>query len=87
LFKDLTKLSENIEQLKKLYRSNKEKFGTSNAKKKIAIDNTSDKKIKIDNANDKKIVTRLVALIQKCHVQMPRLESKKNRRIESLKVV
>jgi len=30
---------------------------------------------------------RLVALTRKCHVQMPRLGSKKIRRIESLKVV
>ena len=36
---------------------------------------------------DNKVITRLVALTRKCHVQMPRLESKKNRRIESLKVV
>ncbi len=58
LFKDLTKLSENIKKLKQLYRSSKEEFVTSNArKKKFAIDNANDKKIKIDNASDKKIVT------------------------------
>ncbi len=33
------------------------------------------------------LASRLVALTRKCHVQMPRLESKKFRRIESLKVV
>jgi len=54
----LTKLSENIKKLKQLYRSNKKKFVTNNArKKKFAIDNANDKKIKINNANDEKIVT------------------------------
>jgi len=58
LFEDLIKLSENIEKLKQLYRSSREKFVTNNAKKKkFAIDNANDKKIETNNANDKKIVT------------------------------
>jgi hypothetical protein len=52
LFEDLIKLSENIEKLKQLYKSSKEKFVTSNARKKeFAINNAN------DNANNKKIVT------------------------------
>jgi hypothetical protein len=34
LFKNLTKLSENIEQLKQLYKSSKERFVTNNIRKK-----------------------------------------------------
>jgi len=58
LFKNLTKLSENIEQLKQLYKSSKERFVTNNVrKKKFATNNANNKKIKICNANNKKIVT------------------------------
>ena len=58
MFEDLIKFSENIKKLKQLYRSNRKKFVTNNArKKKFAINNANDKKIKIDNASDKKIVT------------------------------
>jgi len=58
LFKDLIKLSKNIEKLKQLYRSNKEKFVINNTrKKKFATNNANNKKIKINNANNKKIIT------------------------------
>ena len=54
----MTRFSKNIEQLKQLYRSNKEKFVTSNIrKKKFTIENTSNKNIKIsNNICNKKIV-------------------------------
>ena len=53
----MTKLNENIEKLKQLYRNSKERFVISNARKKrFAIDNANDKKIEINNANDEKIV-------------------------------
>jgi hypothetical protein len=55
LFEDLIKLSENIERLKQLYRNSKERFVTSNArKKKFAIDNASDKKIVTSDKRNKK---------------------------------
>ncbi len=57
LFEDLVKLDKNIEKLKQLYRSSRERFVTSNArKKKFAIDNTSDEKIEAGNASDEEVV-------------------------------
>jgi hypothetical protein len=56
LFEDLTKLSENIKKLKQLYRSSRERFVTSNVRKKeFAIDNASDEKIEVDNASDEEV--------------------------------
>jgi hypothetical protein len=64
LFEDLIKLSENIERLKQLYRSSREKFVTNNArKKKFATNNTNDKKIVIsDKRNRKRKTTNILNL-------------------------
>ncbi len=57
MFEGLTKLNENIEKLKQLYRSSREEFVASNARKEgFATNNASDKKIEVDNASDEKIV-------------------------------
>ena len=54
----MTKFSENIEQLKQLYRSSRKRFVISNAKKKkFATNNTNNKKIETNNTNNKKIIT------------------------------
>ena len=58
MFEDLIKFSNNIKQLKQLYKNNREKFVTSNArKKKFTINNINNKKIETNNANNKKIIT------------------------------
>ncbi len=58
MFEDLIRLSENIERLKQLYRSSRERFVANNArKKKFATNNASNEKIKANNASDEKIVT------------------------------
>ena len=64
MFEDLIKLSENIERLKQLYRSSREKFVTNNArKKKFATNNTNDKKIVIsDKRNRKRKTTNILNL-------------------------
>jgi len=55
LFKDLTRLNKNIEQLKQLYGNSRKRFVASNAReKRFAIDNASDKKIVTSNKRNRK---------------------------------
>jgi hypothetical protein len=57
LFEGLAGLSENIEGLKQLYRSSREKFVASNARKEeFAADNASDEEIEAGNASGEKVV-------------------------------
>jgi hypothetical protein len=53
----LAELSENIERLKQLYRSSREKFVASNARKKgFATNNASDEEVEADNASGEEVV-------------------------------
>jgi len=53
----LTGLSEDIEGLKQLYRSSREEFVASNARKKgFAADNASDEKVEAGNASGEEVV-------------------------------
>jgi hypothetical protein len=57
LFEGLAELSENIEELKQLYRSSREKFVASNARKEgFAADNASDEEIEAGNASGEEVV-------------------------------
>ncbi len=57
MFEGLAKLSEDIEGLKQLYRSSREGFVTSNARKEgFATDNASDEEIEAGNASDEEVV-------------------------------
>ncbi len=57
MFEDLARLSENIERLKQLYRSSREKFVASNARKKgFATNNANDEKVEASNASDEEVV-------------------------------